>query len=96
MKLLLLLVVLALVVFAVWLVLTSRARRTEVTPPGWEVATRTREDGTYVVAVRGAEGERVVRELPPALEGPELTAELRLAREEAQAQADELNRSSPH
>ena len=57
------------------------------------MVTRTKEDGTLVVAV-GSQGggERVVRELPPALEGAELTSELRLAREEAQLQADELNR----
>ena len=87
MKLLLILLVLALIAFAVWLLLSRRRPA-----PPWEVATRTRSDGTYVVLVRGPGGERVVRELPPALEGAELTAELRLAREEAQAQADELNR----
>jgi hypothetical protein len=94
MKLLLLLLVVALVVLAVWLVLTARARQRSVAPAGWRVVTRTLDDGTYVVAVRGEEGgERVVRSLPPALEGAELTSELRLAREEAQLQADELNRS---
>lgn len=91
MRLLLVLLVLALAALAVWYVLASRsARRLEA--GGWRVITRTREDGTYIVAVRGEGGERVVRELPPALEGAELTAELRLAREEAQLQADELNR----
>lgn len=91
------LLVVALVALALWLVLTSVSRRREVAaPPAWQVITRTRDDGTYVVAVHGELGERIVRELPPALEGPELTAELRLAREEAQAQADELNRSSAH
>ena len=83
------LVVLLLVALAIWLLLRPRpdARTGE-----WEVSTRTREDGTLVVGVRGPGGERVVRELPPALEGPELTAELRLAREEAEAQVAELNR----
>ena len=88
------LLVVALIALAVWLLLTSVSRGREVAQPAWEVITRTRDDGTYVVAVHGEAGERIVRELPPALEGPELTAELRLAREEAQMQADELNRSS--
>jgi hypothetical protein len=94
MKLLLLLVVLALIALAVWMLLTSMSRRRGSVSAAavWEVVTRTRDDGTYVVAVRGSGGERVVRELPPALEGVELTSELRLAREEAQMQADELNR----
>ena len=61
--------------------------------PEWRVITRTREDGTLVVAVGSkAGGERVVRELPPGLDGVELASELRLAKEEAQLQAEELNR----
>jgi hypothetical protein len=90
MRFLVLLLVLALVAFAVWMWLSSRSKPALV--PRWQVTTRTRDDGTLVVAVSGADGERVVRELPPALEGVELTSELRLAREEAQLQADELNR----
>ena len=82
------LVVLALLALALYVLLGRR-------PPAadWQVVTRTREDGTLVVAVASRRGgERVVRELPPALEGAELTSELRLAKEEAQLQADELNR----
>ena len=82
------LVVLALVALALYVLLGRRPVQ-----PAWRVATRTKEDGTLVVAVASRDGgERVVRELPPALEGAELTSELRLAREEAQLQADELNR----
>ena len=93
MRFLELLIVVALLALAVYLVLPllSRDRRRRT----WQVVTRARDDGAYVVAVRGPGGERVVRELPAALEGPDLTAELRLAREEAQAQADELNRNGP-
>ena len=59
----------------------------------WRVLKRTRADGTLVVAVaRPGATERVIRELPPALEGYELTSELELATEEARLTADELNR----
>jgi hypothetical protein len=91
MKVVVALIVLALIALAIYLVLTAMTRAREVP---WKVITHTREDGTYVVAVRSEGGERVVRELPPALEGYDLASELRLAREEAQAQADELNRSA--
>ena len=88
-EVLVLLVVAALVA---WIVLSRSAGR-QIEAARWRVVTRTAQDGTLRVAVESPEGgERVVRELPPALEGPELTAELRLAREEAQLQADELNR----
>ncbi len=83
-----LLVVLALLALAVWVLLGRRPPA-----PEWRVLTRTKEDGTLVVAVGSRTGgERVVRELPPGLEGAELASELRLAKEEAQLQADELNR----
>ena len=82
------LVVLALVALALYVLLGRRPAE-----PEWSVVTRTRDDGTLVVTVASRRGgERVVRELPPGLEGAELTSELRLAREEAQLQAEELNR----
>jgi hypothetical protein len=82
------LVVLALLALAAYVVVGRSAPG-----PEWKVITRTRNDGTLVVAVESKRGgERVVRELPPHLEGPELTSELRLAREEARDQAEELNR----
>lgn len=86
-----LLAVLAVLALAAWLVLSALSGP-RAAAPAWRVVTRTRPDGTLVVAVAGEDGERVVRELPPALEGAELTSELRLARDEAQLQADELNR----
>lgn len=59
----------------------------------WRVVTRTDPDGTLVVALaRPGTHERVVRALPPALDGYELTAELELAREEAARTAEQLNR----
>lgn len=82
-------VIFVLLAGAIYVVLGRRAAPAAV----WKVITRTEHDGTLVVALRGPEGgERVVKELPPALSGPDLTSELRLAREEAQFQADELNR----
>ena len=85
-------VIAVLVALVAWLLLGARGR---VEPAdAWRVITRTKEDGTLVVAISGSGGERVVRELAPGLEGPELTAELRLAREEADAQVAELNRVS--
>ena len=89
------LVLLAVAGFAVYLVWSGSMRR-RVEESRWRVVTRTGEDGALRVLVRGPDGgERVVKELPPGLEGAELTAELRLAREEAFLQAEELNRPSP-
>ena len=92
MKVLLLLAIVALLAIAVYLVLSSVARR-RAQHSRWRVEPATRADGTLEVSVRG-EGmqRRVIRELPPSLEGADLTSELRLAKEEAQLQADELNR----
>ncbi|HEX8084969.1 MAG TPA: hypothetical protein VF529_11825 [Solirubrobacteraceae bacterium] len=86
------LVILAAVALIVWLVLGAQARRGQEAAR-WRVATKTAADGTLRVVIEGpGGGERVVKELPPGLEGAELTSELRLAREEAFIQAEELNR----
>lgn len=71
--------------------LVDRARR----PSPWRVQTLTREDGTLaVVVLRGHDDPaRTVRELPADLDSMDLAVELRLARDEAQLLADELNRS---
>jgi len=59
----------------------------------WRVHTRTRTDGTLVVAVRRSDtDERVVRELPPGMDGIEFASELQLAKDDAALAADELNR----
>ena len=69
--------------------LIDRARR----PGPYRVQTITRDDGTLAVIVRrGTEHARTVRELPADLDPIDLQAELRLARDEAQLVADELNR----
>ncbi len=94
MRLLLLLIVLAAVAFAIYLAVSAHARR-RAQAERWRVVTRTAEDGSLRVAVAGPGGERLVKELPPALDGAELTSELRLAREEAFLQAEELNRPAP-
>jgi len=70
--------------------LLDRAR----SPGPWRVRTITRDDGALVVmVVRGHESSRTVRELPADLDPIELASELRLARDEAQMLAEELNRS---
>ena len=59
----------------------------------WQVGVHTRDDGTMIVALeRPGEGSRVLRELPPGMDSTEFTSELRLAVEEAEAHAEELNR----
>ena len=88
------LLVLAAIGLIAWVVLGSQARRREEASR-WRVVTRTAEDGSLRVLVEGPGGERLIKELPAGLEGPELTSELRLAREEAFLQAEELNRPGP-
>ena len=85
------LIILAAIAFIVYVVWGATERR-RVDAARWRVVTKTASDGSLRVLVEGPGGERLVKELPPGLEGPELTAELRLAREEAALQADELNR----
>ena len=61
--------------------------------PRWRVGVHSGEDGTMLVQLERA-GERPVtfRELPPAMDQIDFAANLRLAVEEAEAQAAELNR----
>jgi hypothetical protein len=61
--------------------------------PRWRVGVHSREDGTMLVQLERA-GERPVtlRELPAAMDSIDFAASLRVAMEEAEAQADELNR----
>jgi len=75
------------------LLISALGRRRPAGKPAWRVHTRTRGDGTLVVAIRRADtDERVVRELPPGLDGVELASELQLAKDDAALAADELNR----
>jgi len=78
---------LAYVLLMAWL--AARARR----GGPWRVDTLTRPDGSLrvVLARDGAPHARTVRELPAGMDPLELAGELRLAREDAQLQADELN-----
>jgi len=75
------------VVLSSWLARSRPAGR-------WCVDTVTRPDGALAVIVRreGSDHARTVRELPAGMDSVELAGELRLAREDAQLQADELNR----
>jgi hypothetical protein len=61
--------------------------------PRWRVGVHSRKDGTMLVQLERA-GERPVtfRELPPAMDSIDFAATLRVAVEEAEAQAAELNR----
>ena len=66
-----------------------RARR----PPSWRVGVHSRGDGTTLVQLeRPGEPPLTLRELPPAMDSVDYAATLRLAIEDAEAQAAELNR----
>jgi hypothetical protein len=76
------------VVGCVLIVRSLRGRR-----PRWRVAVHSREDGATVVQLeRPGEPPMTVRELPAAMDSIEYTADLRLAVEDAEARAEELNR----
>ena len=92
MDLLVALILVGLLGLAVWLFFAVHSHRHEERE--WQVTTRTTRDGTLVVGVRGRDEERVVRELPPTLDGADMQRALRLARADAQRQADALNRAS--
>ena len=78
----------AYVLLTAWL--ATRARR----GGPWRVDTVVDPEGSLrVVIVRDGESHgRTVRALPGDMDSVELAAELRLAREDAELQADELNR----
>ena len=61
--------------------------------PRWKVGVHSRKDGTMLVQLERP-GERPVtyRELPPAMDSIDYAANLRVAMEDAEAQAAELNR----
>ena len=68
-------------------------RRVRVRKPRWRVGVHTREDGTMVVQLeRTGEVPVTFRELPPAMDSIDFAANLRVAVEDAEAQAAELNR----
>jgi hypothetical protein len=85
---------LVLVLLSAWivgfvLILRNLRRRR----PRWRVGVHSRKDGTMLVQLERA-GERPVtfRELPPAMDSIDFAASLRIAVEEAETQAAELNR----
>jgi hypothetical protein len=61
--------------------------------PRWRVGVHSREDGAMLVQLERP-GEQAVtfRELPPAMDSTDFAADLRLAVEDAERQAAELNR----
>jgi hypothetical protein len=61
--------------------------------PRWRVDVHSRADGTTLVRLeRAGEAPVTLRELPPATDSVDFAATLRLAIEDAEAQAAELNR----
>lgn len=92
MRLLIVLILAALIVLAVYLLLDSLQRRGERRAP-WRVDTFNRPDGTTVVGLRRAGSpERVVKELPPGMDPVDFESELRIALEDAESHARTLNR----
>ncbi len=77
------------VALAAWL--AERAQR----HGRWRVETVTRPGGALAVLLvrAGSQHARTIRELPADMDATDLASELRLAREDAELQADELNRS---
>jgi hypothetical protein len=68
-------------------------RQIRLRRPRWRVGVHTRADGTMLVQLeRSGEPSVTLRELPPGMDSAEFAADLRLAVEEAEAQAAELNR----
>jgi hypothetical protein len=81
----------ALGIVVAWLVLRAVMRR-RAEAHRWRVVTRTLDDGRrLVVLVAPGGGERVIRELPAALDGAALESELRDARSLAFSEALRLN-----
>ena len=92
MRLLIVLIVAALIVLAVYLLLERLEQRGERKAP-WRVDTFNRPDGTTVVGLRkSGSPERVVKELPPGMDPVDFESELRIALEDAESHARTLNR----
>ena len=92
MRLLILLVLAALIVLAIYLLLDWLRQRGEQREP-WRVDTFNRPDGTTVVGIRRkGSTERVVKELPPGMDPVDFESELRIALEDADSHAKTLNR----
>src|SRR3712207_854121 len=81
----------ALAVLVAWLVVRAMLRR-RANAARWRVVTRTLADGKRMVVLVGPDGgERVIRELPAALDGAALEVELMEARAKAFGEALRLN-----
>ena len=81
----------ALAVLAIWLAFRAWLRR-RAAAGRWHVVTRTAGDGTRLVVLAGPDGrERVVRELPAAMDGAALESALLDARSKAFGEALRLN-----
>ena len=86
---LLVLVLLTAWVAGIFLVLRNIRRRR----PRWQVGVHSRGDGTMLVQLeRPGEAPRTLQELPPGMDAVDFESDLRLAVEDAEAQAAALNR----
>lgn len=95
MRLLVVLVCIAAIAGLLYVLMTAWLRERAQRHGPWRVETVTRPGGALAVLLvrAGSEHVRTVRELPADMDALELASELRLAREDAQLQASELNRS---
>ena len=83
--------VIALLVLAAWLTVRAILRR-RAAAARWRVITRTVDDGSRLVVLAApGGGERVITELPAALDGAALEFALREARAKAFGEALRLN-----
>jgi hypothetical protein len=81
----------ALALLAVWLLVRAALRR-RAQASRWRVVTRTVDDGSRVIVLAGPGGrERVISELPAALQGAALESALLDARSKAFGEALRLN-----
>ena len=85
---------LVLVLLTAWVAgLLLILRRIRLGKPRWRVGVHSRRDGTTLVQLeRPGEAPRTLRELPPGMDAVDFESDLRLAVEQAEAQAAALNR----
>jgi hypothetical protein len=81
------------VVVVVAMVVANQVDKSRKARTNWRVVNRTQPDDTIVVGVERGDDFRQVKAIPPA-ETTDVVAELRLAREDAQLLARELNEES--
>lgn len=92
MRLLVLIIVLALIVFLIWQAI-QLVRHVIAKRKPWAVDHDTRSDGTRIVQlVKPGRRARVVKELPPSTDPLDLQSDLQSAISDAKLEAEVLNR----